>query len=72
MNGHPLESPTLIRFGQLTDDEYFVSEAAARDGVTIVNASRTEPLVMLKHIGPGSAELAADSERLDRRHDLPS
>ena len=41
------------------------SEPAAREGVTIVNASHTEPLVMLKHFGPHNAELAADAERLD-------
>ena len=64
MNAHPVASPALIRFGQLTDDEFFVSETVAREGVTIVNASRTEPLVMLKHFGPQNAELAADAERL--------
>jgi hypothetical protein len=49
----PVETPTLIRFGELTRDEYFVSARVARDGVSIRNASRTEPLVMLKHFGPG-------------------
>ncbi len=48
----PIETPTLIRFGQLTHDEYFVSEAAARAGVTIHNPSATDPIVMLKHFGP--------------------
>jgi hypothetical protein len=48
----PIETPTLIRFGQLTHDEYFVSAPAAQQGVHIVNASQTEPLVMLKHFGP--------------------
>jgi len=52
-----VESPTLIRFGQLTHDEFFVSEEAARAGVAIVNASRTEPLVILKHFGPGNPDL---------------
>lgn len=51
------ESPTLIRFGQLTCDEFFVSEQAALQGVTITNHSQTEPLVMLKHFGPGNPEL---------------
>ena len=49
MNDWPLETPTLIRYGELTHDEYFVSEAAARKGVIITNTSQTEPLVMLKH-----------------------
>jgi len=48
----PIETPTLIRFGQLTHDEYFVSCAAAQAGVTIHNPSATDPIVMLKHFGP--------------------
>ena len=50
------ESPTLIRFGQLTADEYFVSEQAALAGVLVTNLSETEPLVMLKHFGPENPE----------------
>ena len=52
LGGHAVSSPTIIRYGQLTEDELFVSESAARDGVTITNPSRTEPLVLLKHFGP--------------------
>jgi hypothetical protein len=48
----PIETPTLIRFGQLTHDEFFVSAAAAQAGVKIYNPSPTEPIVMLKHFGP--------------------
>ena len=44
-----IETPTLIRFGQDTYDEFFISEAAAKAGVTITNASSVQPLVMLKH-----------------------
>jgi hypothetical protein len=47
-----IETPSLIRFGQRTSDEFFVSEAAAKDGVTITNPSQTDPIVMLKHFGP--------------------
>jgi hypothetical protein len=53
------ESPTLIRFGQLTADEFFVSYDRAREGVTVVNESPVEPLVILKHFaayGSGSPE----------------
>ncbi len=53
-NGLPLETPTLIRYGELTFDEYFVSEKTAAAGVKIVNRSTTEPLVMLKHFSPTS------------------
>ena len=49
MGVHRLESPTLIRYGQLTNDEYFVTCGAAKEGVWIENLSNTEPLVMLKH-----------------------
>jgi hypothetical protein len=44
-----LETPALIRYGQLTNDEFFVSETAAREGVTITNISETGDLVLLKH-----------------------
>jgi len=48
-----IETPSLIRFGQLTHDEYFVSAAAAQEGIKISNPSQTDPIVMLKHFGPG-------------------
>lgn len=44
-----IETPTLIRFGELTNDEFFVTEKAAREGITVTNTSATERLVMLKH-----------------------
>ena len=44
-----IETPTLIRYGELTNDEFFVTEKAAKEGITITNTSDTEPLVMLKH-----------------------
>ncbi len=52
MGAWPIETPALIRFGQLTHDEYFVSAPAARAGVKIVNPSSSDPIVMLKHFGP--------------------
>ena len=48
-----IETPALIRYGQLTHDEYFVSESAAKEGITLSNPSQTDPIVMLKHFGPG-------------------
>ena len=63
MQGHgklgiwDVETPALIRYGQLTNDEFFVSEDAATAGVLITNASQTDPLVMLKHFGPMNPEL---------------
>ncbi len=63
MQGHgkmdvwDIETPALIHFGEFTNDEFFVSEQAAKKGITIINHSKTEPLVMLKHFGPGNPEL---------------
>ena len=49
MGVHALETPALIRYDDLTHDEYFVTAPAANGGVTITNLSDTQPLVMLKH-----------------------
>ena len=49
---HDVETPSLIRFGEMTKDELFVTADAARNGVKISNRSETEPLVILKHFGP--------------------
>ena len=63
MQGHgkmgvwDIETPTMIRFGQSTHDEYFVSEKAAKEGVRIENYSATDPIVMLKHFGPNNPDL---------------
>ncbi len=51
------EAPTLLRFGQQSADEFFVSEKAAKSGVTITNESPVEPLVVLKHFGPNHPEV---------------
>lgn len=63
MQGHgkmgvwEIETPALIRYGQLTNDEFFVGEAAAQEGVVITNPSTCDPIVMLKHFGPGNPDL---------------
>jgi hypothetical protein len=63
MQGHgtmgvwDIETPSMIRYGQLTHDEYFISEKAAREGVRITNLSKTDPIVMLKHFGPMNPDL---------------
>lgn len=56
---HAIASPTLIRFHEMTEDEFFVSASAARNGVRITNLSTSEPLVMLKHFNPGHPEMPA-------------
>jgi hypothetical protein len=53
-----IETPAMIRFGQLTNDEFFITEKAARDGVTISNPSKTDPIVILKHFGPDNPDLS--------------
>lgn len=48
-----LHTPAMIRFGELTEDEVFVSHHAARTGVVFDNTG-TEPLVTLRYFGPGA------------------
>lgn len=50
-----IESPTLIRYGELTNDEFFVTYGAASEGVRIINESKSEPLVILKHFAGNEA-----------------
>lgn len=49
-----IETPAMIRYGQLTNDEFFVTELAAKAGITIKNNSITEPIVLLKHFSENS------------------
>jgi hypothetical protein len=51
-----VSTPAMIRFGQMTEDELFVTAEAAKAGVRIENLSETDPLVMLKHFGPGNPD----------------
>ena len=66
MQGHgkmgvwEVETPTMIRYGQHTNDEFFVTEQAAKEGVTITNYSDCDPIVMLKHFGPDNPDLNLD------------
>jgi hypothetical protein len=63
MQGHgkfgvwDIETPALIRYGQLTYDEYFVTEKADKEGVKITNPSKSDPIVLLKHFGPDNPDL---------------
>jgi hypothetical protein len=54
---HDAEAAIMLRYGQLSADEYFISEPTAKAGVTIANHSQSEPLVMLKHFGPNHPEM---------------
>jgi hypothetical protein len=46
-----LQTPAMIRFGQETEDEVFITHEAATRGVEIENTG-TEPLVGLRYFGP--------------------
>jgi len=46
-----LQTPAMIRFGEETEDEVFITHAAATRGVEIENTG-SEPLVGLRYFGP--------------------
>lgn len=50
-----LQTPAMIRFGQETEDEVFITNQAAHAGVVIKNTG-SEPLVGLRYFGPGVFE----------------
>ena len=54
INKHFMQSPNMIRFGAMTQDEVFISHEAATAGVTFENTG-TEPFVTLRYFGPDSA-----------------
>jgi hypothetical protein len=66
MQGHgkfgvwDIETPSIIRYDQLTYDEYFVTEKAAKEGVKITNPSKSDPIVLLKHFGPDNPDLTIE------------
>jgi len=47
-----VHSPSMIRFGEMTEDELFVSYDAALQGIAFENTSQQEPLVVLRYFGP--------------------
>jgi hypothetical protein len=46
-----IQTPAMIRFGAITEDEIFISHQAATRGIDIENTG-TEPLVALRYFGP--------------------
>ena len=46
-----LQTPAMIRFGEETEDEVYISAEAAARGVEIENTG-SEPLVGLRYFGP--------------------
>ena len=47
----PLQTPAMIRFGEATEDEVFITHEAAQTGVEVRNTG-SEPLVGLRYFGP--------------------
>lgn len=58
IGAHDVAAATCVRLGQLTSDELFVTDGAARAGVKYVNRSETDDLVVLRHFA--SAPVEAD------------
>ena len=56
MEDEMIETPSVIRFGQITRDEFFVTRDRASQGVKIKNISDNQNIVMLKHFGPDNKE----------------
>jgi hypothetical protein len=71
--GHDVSTPSMIRFGQMTEDELFVTNEAANAGVRVENKSDTDQLVILKHFGPGNPEAEGRRPSVDEiSHVSPS
>lgn len=51
------EAPELVRYGDITGDEFFVSETAAKNGVKIKNTSTHQPLVILQNFANNNVEV---------------
>ena len=54
-----LQTPTLVRFGEMTTDEVFISHTAATAGFEVINTG-SEPLVGLRYFGPDVFESLPD------------
>ncbi|MBX7257985.1 MAG: hypothetical protein K1Y02_16615 [Candidatus Hydrogenedentes bacterium] len=47
-----LECPQMIRYGEMTEDEVYISADAAKAGYTVENLGKECPLVLLRYFGP--------------------
>ncbi len=48
-----LDCPAMIRYGEMTEDEVFITAQAANEGYTVENLGGECPLVLLRYFGPG-------------------
>jgi len=53
IEGFAAESQQFIRFGEVTNDEFFITMEAASKGVHVRNTG-SAPMVLLRHFGPDS------------------
>ncbi|MCI9067201.1 MAG: hypothetical protein HFI65_00680 [Lachnospiraceae bacterium] len=53
------QAPEMVRYEDLTADEFFVSEAAAKKGIKITNGSSYEPLVVLQNFANNNPDVPA-------------
>lgn len=51
------EAPGMLRFEQISGDEFFVSDDRAKKGVTIKNTGNYEPLVILQNFANNNPEV---------------
>ncbi|NNJ25046.1 hypothetical protein [Alienimonas chondri] len=59
IGGVELQTPAMIKFGDMTMDEVFVTAPTAGKGVEVINTG-TEPLVGLRYFGPEAQVNAPD------------
>lgn len=66
INRTPLECPAMIRYGEMTEDEVFITARRAKEGYVVENRGRECPLVLLRYFGPDvnpNAPKAGDYKR---------
>lgn len=51
------EAPGILRFEDISGDEFFISEAAAKEGITITNTGSFEPIVILQNFANNNPEV---------------
>ena len=54
------EAPELVRYEDITGDEYFVSEASAKKGIAVKNTSPYQPLVILQNFANNNPEVPSE------------
>lgn len=54
------EAPGLLHFDDISGDEFFISEKAAKTGIVVKNTSTYEPLVLLQNYANNNPEVPAE------------